>query len=246
MAGSPSKREKTGGLTGPLVAALVAAKLHPSQFVSKFEVRRARKTDDLRGTLMPGFALLAILPLLVAVGFMTRTAEHGFGVSTDELARISQGAITETSDHIGSLARDQIDQTGDRLTNLGSRAVRDTSQAVLGSTEQGFAEANRQLILQGERSNGALASRLGTLSRESNRVLADQTARDTEQTIWTLSDRGAEPELGAGAQRADAGQHGARAGGQLQDPGQHLCPRHRHEQGRPAPPRSRVRGPPPA
>lgn len=198
------KRKQAGSLAAPLLAAFGAAKLNPAEFAAKFRTKKEKKTDDLRGTLMLGFAVLAILPMLVAVVLMTRIAEQGIVVSTDELARISKDALSETSGKIGELSKQQIDSTGEQLTDIGSKAVRDTAQALITTSEKRFQEANQQLIEQGEESNKALSEQLVAeskdatrelarslirVSEESNRELSRATAKQAEQTIVQLADR---------------------------------------------------------
>jgi len=206
--GKPLKRRKKkkqqGGLTAPLLAAFGAAKLNPAEVAAKFRSKKEKKTDDLRGTLMAGFAVLAILPMLVAVVLMTRIAEQGIVVSTDELARISRDALSETSGQIGELSKQQLDSTGEQLTDIGSKAVRDTAQALLTASEKRFQDANQQLIQQGEQSNHALTEQLVSeskdatrelahslikVSEDSNRELSKATTKQAEQTINSLADR---------------------------------------------------------
>lgn len=198
------KKKQGGSLAAPLLAALGSVRLNPAEFAAKFRTRKEKKADDLRGTLMLGFAVLAILPMLVAVVLMTRIAEQGIVVSTDELARISKEALSETSGRIGELSKEQIDRTGAQLTDIGSKAVRDTAQALITTSEKRFQDANQQLIQQGEESTKnlteqlvgeskdatrELARKLIKVSEDSNRELSRATSKQAEQTILSLADR---------------------------------------------------------
>lgn len=203
----PRRAQKQGSQAGPggaLSVALGALKLGPSELAARFLSIKQKGMDDLRGKLMLGFALLAILPMLVAVVLMTRIAEQGIVVSTDELARISRDALSETSGQIGELSKQQIDSTGQQLTDIGSKAVRDTAQALITTSEKRFQDANQQLIAQGAKSNQALSdhlvaqSKVATrelarslirVSEDSNRELSRATAKQAEQTIVSLADK---------------------------------------------------------
>lgn len=163
-----------------------------------------KRPDDLRGTLMLGFAALAILPMVLAVVLITHIAESGIAISTGELASISRAALSDTSDRIGVLAQQQIEKTGRQLTEIGSQAVRKTSDALLSASEKRFQDANHQLINQGEKTNQALATQLigqskdATnqlakeligISQQSNHELAADTSKMAEGAIVSLSDR---------------------------------------------------------
>lgn len=206
--GKPLKRKRkkkgTRPLAGPWLSAFGTTKLNPGEFAAKFRTKREKQPDDLRGTLMLGFAVLAILPMLVAVVLMTHVAEQGIVVSTDELAGISREALSDTSGQIGELSKQQIDLTGRQLTDIGSKAVRDTAGALISQSETRFQDANQLLIKQGEastltvteqlvkESKGAtqkLAHELIGVSERSNRELSDDTAKLAETSINTLADR---------------------------------------------------------
>ena len=204
----PGPADKPPSLTGilkpsDLPDAPTAKASAPVDLAAKFRIRRERKPDDLRGTLMFVFALLAIAPMIVAVIAMTQAAKSGIEISTSDLERISKETLMETSGTIGATAQKQIEGTGKDLTDIGSKAVRDTSTALLTATEKRFAEANQQLIAQGEDANNAIADQLMAqsekateelarqlirVSSESNRELAKETAKLAETAVGGVAD----------------------------------------------------------
>lgn len=154
---------------------------------AKLHVERGRKTDDLRGTLMLGFAALAILPMIVAVIAMTQIAESGIVISTDKLTVISTGVLSSASKRIGEDSRSQIATTGKQLTELGGKAVRDTASTLVTATEKRFDEANKQLIKQGEDANKALSDQLVKQSQESAQQLSDALIKESSDSNRDLS-----------------------------------------------------------
>ena len=190
MSGTPdpnAKRALTGLLKPAQPGGATPSKGVSAEIAAKFRIRRERKADDLRGTLMFVFAMLAIAPMIVAVVAMTQAAQSGINVSTQDLGRISRDTLMETSGTIGEQARNRIEKTGGELADIGGKAVRDTSSALIKASEKRFAEANQQLIQQGEEANNAIADQLMAQSEKATEELARQLIRVSDESNRELA-----------------------------------------------------------
>ncbi len=136
--------------------------------------------DDIRRTLLIFFTVFAVLPVLVAIAFMTRTADQAISRTAEQLTQVGSQTLRESAGKVASTGQERLDRSGEALQRIARKSLEDTSGTLISTSRDKLSGASSQLIAQGSETNRQLSERLIALSQAESTQLSAQLIADSQ------------------------------------------------------------------